>query len=433
MNILKDFIDRVMNGKITGNNHEKKGNDTMNESTICGNCETKGIDTMNESIENPVDGKVFDPAPEYGLILGAENPMPHCAVMLVLDTSHSMWGAGLADMMDSLEMFFETLRREQFANAQIDIAAVSLGDRLGMLEEFTPFAASQLPKLKIRPKGDTPFGAALALALGKIDEQLANYEKNGQSHVTPQLILLSDGESSDDFTVIAEQIRGRVAAGKLISRAIATGENPDLAGLRSIAGDNITIARQSGTPRAFAEVGKVVSQVYEGEAEEFMTDRAPDSQAQPGTVYIDGTNVMFWKPDRSGAALEYLLGIVRHFDRTGVCYKVLFDASSRYKLGDGERTVFEKLLNEHPDRFVQVPARTRADEFLLMLANGDPSSRIMSNDIFRQYANRFPWIADRARFIRGMVMGDQVFLSDGMGNFQKIDCVPGNIAGAAVI
>lgn len=383
---------------------------------------SKGEYTMNDSFE------IFarSDAAEYGLILKSENPMPHCPVMLVLDTSHSMWGAGLADMMVSLGVFFDTIRNEQCANAQIDIAAVSMGDNLVMLEEFTPFENSHLPQLKIRPKGDTPMGAALSLALEKIDGQLKRYSENRRSYVTPQLVMLSDGESSDDCSAVAEEIRQLVAAGKLICRVIATGETPNLDELRGIAGDNVSIARQTGMPEAFAHVGKIVSQVYEGEAEELMGESAPDARPITGAVYIDGTNVMHWDSKRSGITLDNLLAITEELERDGVRYQVLFDASTKYKLDDDGRAAFEELLDLHPQEFHQVPARTRADEFLLALADGDPASRIMSNDTFRQYAGRYPWVNDRVRFIRGMVMGGQVFLTDGGGNCRKIRRGTGN-------
>lgn len=383
---------------------------------------SKGEYTMNDSFEISASSD----APEYGMILGSENPMPHCPVMLVLDTSHSMWGKGLSDMMASLDAFYDTLRNEQFSNAQIDIAAVSLGDRLGMLEEFTPFALSGLPQLNIRPRGDTPMGAALSLALEKIDGQLKRYSENGRSYVTPQLVMLSDGESSDDCSAVAEEIRQLVAAGKLICRVIATGETPNLDELRGIAGDNVSIARQTGMPEAFAHVGKIVSQVYEGEAEEIMDENSCDTPAMTGTVYIDGTNVMHWDNKRSGVTLGCLIAITDTLERDGVRYQVLFDASTKYKLYDAGRAAFEELLDLHPQEFHQVPARTRADEFLLALADGDPASRIMSNDTFRQYAGRYPWVNDRARFIRGMVVGDRVFLTDGEGHCLKISGGAGN-------
>ena len=35
--------------------------------------------------------------------------LPHCPIILVLDTSHSMWGKGLSDMVSSLKVFYQTL------------------------------------------------------------------------------------------------------------------------------------------------------------------------------------------------------------------------------------------------------------------------------------------------------------------------------------
>ena len=110
---------------------------------------------MNENMNmNEMNAGMFDLA----------NAMPHCPVVLVLDTSHSMWGQGLADMMASLGAFYKTIADSQFLNAQVDVAAVSMGDNLCMLEDFTPLHSSDLPNRNIRPKGDTPIGAALELA-----------------------------------------------------------------------------------------------------------------------------------------------------------------------------------------------------------------------------------------------------------------------------
>ena len=385
---------------------------------------------MNSNNSSSFTNTESTPAANYGLICRMENPMPHCAVMLVLDTSHSMWGAGLADMMSSLAAFYDTLRSEQFANAQIDIAAVSLGDRLGMLEEFTPFEASLLPRMQIRPKGDTPVGAALTLALDKIGDQLRMYRENGASHVTPQLIILSDGDSSDDFSAAAARIRQLSAAGQLVCRVIATGDNPNLTALHAIAGENVSIARQSGMSATFVNVGKVVSQSYEDEAEtiidETFASQAPVSAVgDGGTILIDGTNVMHWAKGRSGVTLKHLLAITRYFDECGIRWEVLFDASSRHLLSAEEQAVFEDLLKTRPEEFQQVPAKTRADDFLLMRADADPAARIISNDMYRDYAAEYPWVGERKRFIRGMVMRDEVFLLDGEGNRTRIPAEPG--------
>ena len=53
---------------------------------------------MNENVNEMNDG-MFE----------LTNAMPHCPVILVLDTSHSMWGQGLTDMMASLKAFYKTI------------------------------------------------------------------------------------------------------------------------------------------------------------------------------------------------------------------------------------------------------------------------------------------------------------------------------------
>ena len=139
-----------------------------------------------------------------------------------------------------------------------------------------------------------------------------------------------------------------------------------------------------------------------------------------GLILVDGTNVMHWDKSGSGVTLKHLLAVTGYLDGRGIDYKVLFDASSRHKLGDDERALFEQLIGTRPERFSQVPAQTRADDFLLMLADDEPGAKIVSNDVYRDYAARFPWVGDRARFIRGMVLGGRVLLLDGAGNRMKI-------------
>ena len=90
-----------------------------------------------------------------------------------------------------------------------------------------------------------------------------------------------------------------------------------------------------------------------------------------------------------------------------------------------EHAVFEDLLKTRPEEFLQVPAKTRADDFLLMRADADPAARIISNDMYRDYAAEYPWVGERKRFIRGMVMRDEVFLLDGEGNRTRIPAGPG--------
>ena len=197
--------------------------------------------------------------------------IPHCLIMLVLDTSHSMWGKGLHDLKHALQAFYKTIEINGIINTVVDIAAVSMGDNLTMLEDFTPFQTSKLLSINIRPKGDTPIGAALKLAMQKIQKQLEVYQTNGIEYVTPQLILLSDGKnSSDNFSKEAAKIQKACAEDKLICRAIAMGDSPDYQTLSLIAGNNVMLPKNNNLPKAFVDAGKAISVTYEAEAAEIV-------------------------------------------------------------------------------------------------------------------------------------------------------------------
>ena len=93
--------------------------------------------------------------------------------------------------------------------------------------------------------------------------------------MTPNLILLSDGRSTDDFEAAAEEIRAAVKAGKLICRAIALGKDADMEALSSIAGgDHVMIPDFGGMRQSFARIGRIVSQTYEEEAQEVIVEQA---------------------------------------------------------------------------------------------------------------------------------------------------------------
>lgn len=384
--------------------------------------------------------------------------LPHCPIILVLDTSHSMWGKGLSDMVSSLKVFYQTLHDEDIPQSIIDIAAVSMGSNLGMLEEFTSFEQSVLPTLTIRPKGYTPIGGALELAMRRLEQQRASYQVSGIAHVKPHLILLSDGrDSEDDFSAIASQIRSVCQNGHLRCWAIAMGDNPDLAALRTIAGDAIFRPVYGDLRHAFAQVGKQVSETYADEAASHtpgvtpfsssddsrldspditidifadsapasfsssprrptVSPRTPADSATPtpstGPDYIiDGSNIIHWDKDIVPVSLNKVLAITRELDRQGKTYLVFFDATARHILPASERPQLESLFSSRSQQFRQAPAGTAADEFILRQADSCPHAFIITNDLYRQYSLTYPWLDSKKRLASGMILGNALYIS----------------------
>jgi len=368
--------------------------------------ETMENKMMNENV-NEMNNGMFDLA----------NTMPHCPVVLVLDTSHSMWGQGLTDMMASLKAFYKTIADIQFLNAQVDIAAVSMGDNLCMLEAFTPLHSSDLPNRSIRPKGDTPVGAALELAMEALQAQIGRYQAAGITFVTPNLILLSDGRSTDDFQSVAEHIRSSVESGKLICRAVALGKDADMEALSSIVGrDHVMIPNFGGMRQTFAQIGQIVSQTYEEEAQEVITEQTIPVNRHKGTEYLlDGSNILHWGASRSGISLKHLLIITDHLKTTGQPFQVFFDATAPHilkKHAPQELEIYENLLKDDSNHFCQVPAGTRADDFLLLQADANKDALILTQDLFRDHVDKYPWLKTERRIIPGMVMNNVIFFPE---------------------
>lgn len=343
------------------------------------------------------------------------NIIPHCPVILALDTSHSMWGQGLADLKRSLNEFGRIMCRETFPDALIDIETIRIGENFGVLEAFTPVRDSILTGMEIRPKGDTPLGASLELALAELKKQLAVYRARGINCVQPQMIVLSDGRSSDDFSRPAQEIREMVREGRLICRAIALGSNPDCAALRAFAGDEVVANAETTMTDSFRAVGRIVSQEYEAKAEEAIVREfsgIPVAEPRIGRMFLlDGSNILYWN-QRNGVSLGCIRAIADYLKSQGEDFMVIFDATAPHLLkknAPAEHAAYESWLLNDPEHFIQVPAGTCADVFLLEEAESNPEAIILTQDLYRDHKDDYPGILNRReRIASGMYLNGKI-------------------------
>ena len=109
------------------------------------------------------------------------------------------------------------------------------------------------------------------------------------------------------------------------------------------------------------------------------------------TVVIDGANVAY--EERSGGGkpkLSNLLKVRRELEERGQEAVIIVDASLKYDIDDQEQ--LETLIQSQQVR--QVPAGTDADFFILEIAD-QCGARIVTNDQYRNYKDRYPWIPER--------------------------------------
>jgi len=124
-------------------------------------------------------------------------------------------------------------------------------------------------------------------------------------------------------------------------------------------------------------------------------------------VVIDGANVAYEERSAGGKPkLANLLKVRRELEERGFDPVVIVDASLKYDIDDQQQ--IEALIRSQQIR--QVPAGTDADFFIIQLAD-QLDARIVTNDRYKDYAERYPWIQERR--VPYMIVKGEVVLYDG--------------------
>jgi hypothetical protein len=124
---------------------------------------------------------------------------------------------------------------------------------------------------------------------------------------------------------------------------------------------------------------------------------------------IDGLNVCKYRA--SSTSLSILLTLVMELIRRRHSFICLFDAVTPYRLSDHEREQYVALLQALPDYFVEITGGIEADEFVLLQA-ASTNGIVISNDRFRKYAERYPWVQQKERLIKGSIIRDMLLVPD---------------------
>lgn len=128
------------------------------------------------------------------------------------------------------------------------------------------------------------------------------------------------------------------------------------------------------------------------------------------TYVVDGMNVCWWysQTHPKEVSIQPLLTVLVTLLENGDDFYCVFDASISHTVGfngkEADAAKIEQLLRQHPERFYRVTGSTRADGVILHDANHH-DRKIITNDIFRDYKEKYPWLADKytQRLIQGNI------------------------------
>jgi uncharacterized protein YegL len=103
----------------------------------------------------------------------------------------------IQELNAGLEAFAESLKNDPVALARVQIAIVSVsGDRAELLLDWTD--ANDFEAFELSASGGTPLGHGLTIALESIESQKRLLRQNGIPYTRPWLLVLTDGQPTDD-------------------------------------------------------------------------------------------------------------------------------------------------------------------------------------------------------------------------------------------
>lgn len=135
----------------------------------------------------------------------ADNPEPRVACVLLLDVSGSMEGAPIAELNDALLTFKGTLLADSLASKRAEVAIVTFGGCVQTVQDFATVDRFYPPTLTAN--GDTPMGQAIQTGIDLVATRKQTYKSNSITYYRPWIFLITDGEPTDSWESVAEQIR----------------------------------------------------------------------------------------------------------------------------------------------------------------------------------------------------------------------------------
>lgn len=203
---------------------------------------------------------------------------PRLSCVLLLDSSGSMAGKPIEELNRAISAFTQALTQDELASKRTDLAIISFGSQVRILQDFT--SPSEAQHLQLEASGVTVMGKAIQTGLDMVDRRKMIYKSNGIVYFKPLMVLITDGSPTDSWEEAAQRVRQGVAAKHFSFFAIAV-ENADMEILARIAPPSIPPRRlrELDFDRFFLWLSSSISQVTSSQPGENIKLPPPDWSA----------------------------------------------------------------------------------------------------------------------------------------------------------
>src|SRR5690554_6213180 len=118
-----------------------------------------------------------------------DNPTPRVPVSLCLDTSASMSGSPIEELVRGVQLFYDAIDEDEDAHDSAEINIVEFNSSAGLVHDFA--SIERLQRISsLTANGATSMGAGVNLALDTLEARKATYSASGVLYYQPWLVLM---------------------------------------------------------------------------------------------------------------------------------------------------------------------------------------------------------------------------------------------------
>ena len=158
------------------------------------------------------------------------NPTARVPVSLCLDTSGSMLGDKIRELVDGVNLFYDAIDEDDDAHDAAEVSIVEFNSAARLIQDFA--SIERLKRIEsINASGGTALGEGVNLALDTLEQRKAVYSQAGVLYYQPWLVLMTDGQpngSGAELERAATRVGAMIAAKKLTVFPIGIGPDADM-------------------------------------------------------------------------------------------------------------------------------------------------------------------------------------------------------------
>lgn len=165
------------------------------------------------------------------------DPSTRLAVCIVVDSSESMNEDNkLYELEQGIKSFYEAVRKDDLASNTVEICVITFGKGVEQIIQFASLKRQkeQFKRMMLKAQGESPIGEALEAGLEMLDERKKKYKQIGVQYYQPWMILMTDGQPTDDVKKAAAKITEKITNRELTFFPIAIGYGCNIEILKKI-------------------------------------------------------------------------------------------------------------------------------------------------------------------------------------------------------